>query len=137
MDGRRNEIEALSGLTFDPFKGRIMIHRNTIEALNTPEYFRFLFNPKRKRFAVQACLMGEEGAEKLPALREGNCCYVNSLSLVKYVFRTCNWDLEYTHRVEGILYREQKLVEFDLSHSWELRWEEVQIAEQKGNDDAD
>ena len=130
-EGRKNY-----GLTFDPFKGRIMIHRNTIEALNTPEFFRFLFNPEKRRFAVQSCLMSEEGAERLPILCEGTCCYISSLSLVKYVFHTCAWDWRYTHRVDGILHREQKLVEFDLTQSRELRWEEVTSAEQKGNDDA-
>ena len=41
------------GLTFDPSKGRIMLYRNTIEALGTLEYFRFLFNPDKRKFAIQ------------------------------------------------------------------------------------
>ena len=113
------------GLTFDPVQERITIFRTTIEAIGTPEYYRFLFNPTRKKFAIQACAINDEGAEKMPKLRDGDCCYVRSALLVRYVFDTCSWNRELTHRVEGVLRPEQKLVEYDLTRSWELRWAEV------------
>ena len=113
------------GLTFDPSKGRIMLYRSTIEALGTPEYFRFLFNPKKKKFAVQVCGIKDEGAERMPKLRGGDCCYICSNALVQYVFVTCKWDSNYTHRVEGIMHSEENLIEFDLTNSWELRWEKT------------
>ena len=114
------------GLTFDPLKGRIMLFKSTIETLGTPEYFRFLFNPAKRKFAVQACSIKDEGADRMPKLREGDCCYISCNALVQYVFSTCKWDSDFTHRVEGVFHSEENLVEFDLTHSWELRWEKTE-----------
>ena len=125
------------GITFEPCKWRILIHKSTIEALGTPEYVRFLFNAEKRRFAVQACGMHDDGAEKLPKLQTGDGGYVYCMFLVQYVFKTCEWNPEYTHRAAGILYSRERLVDFDLNHFWELRWEEVTGVEQGRNDDPD
>lgn len=130
MDNNQKEWPSnAKGLTFDPFKGRIMLYKSTVEALGTPEYFRFLFNPTKKKFAIQVCGFKDEGAERMPSLNEGDNCYICCNALVRYVFQACKWDSKYTHRVEGVLYPEERLIDFDLTRFWEIRWEEIEDPE--------
>ena len=127
MDNSQREWPVKAkGLTFDPFKGRIMLYKSTVEALGSPEYIRFLFNPLKKRFAVQVCSIKDDGAERMPKLGEGDNCYICCVALVRYVFNACNWNSKYTHRVEGVPYPDEKLIDYDLTQFWKVRWEEIE-----------
>ena len=117
-----NDNAKMLGLTIDPIKGRIMISRNTLEVLDYPEYFRFMLNEKKKRLAIQTCLMSDPGAEKLPEIENGDCCYVHSSDLVRYIYKICRWNPIYSNRVNGIYYKKIKTVEYDLNDSFELHF---------------
>ena len=117
-----NENTKALGLTIDPVKGRIMISRSTLEVLDYPEYFRFMLNENKKRLAIQPCLMSDPGAEKLPEIENGDCCYVHSSDLVRYVYKICKWNPIYSNRVNGIHYSKIKTVEYDLNDACELHF---------------
>ena len=117
-----NENTKALWLTIDPVKGRIMISRSTLEVLDYPEYFRFMLNENKKRLAIQPCLMSDPGAEKLPEIENGDCCYVHSSDLVRYIYKICRWNPIYSNRVNGIYYLKIKTVEYDLNDACELHF---------------
>lgn len=110
------------GLTIDPVKGRIMLSRSTLEVLDYPEYFRFMLNEKKKRLAIQPCLMSDPGSEKLPEIENGDGCYVHSSDLVRYIYKICKWNPIYSNRVIGIFFPKIKTVEYDLNGACELHF---------------
>lgn len=138
MEGVNGKVKAdVPRVTFDPFQDRINVHRGTAEALGWPEYCRFLFHPKKKRFAVQACGVMDKGAERMPQSLDGINRYVNSAWLVRFIFSACGWKTDRTRRVSGVLHSRHRLVEFDLNDAMEIAREETLNAEQKGNAFAD
>lgn len=116
--GRR--MRGKLGVTFDPFQDRIRIHGSTAEALGQSEYFRFLFNPQKGMFAVQACGAKDQGAERLCQASEGERRYVNSAWLVRYIYDACGWRKSRSRRAYGILRGEHGLVEFNLKEAAEI-----------------
>ena len=117
-----NEKAKIHGLTIDPVKGRIMIFRNTLAVLDYPEYFRFLLNKNKKKLAIQTCLMSDPGAEKLPEIENGDCCYIHSSDLVRYIYKICKWNPIYSNRVNGIYFPRIKTIEYDLNDPYELHF---------------
>lgn len=64
---QKTEQQAGLGMSFCEEEGRITVFRKTLEALEWPSHYRFLYNRKMKQIAVQAC-----GAEESGAHRVGN-----------------------------------------------------------------
>ena len=62
------------GVSFNCRAGKLLIYRATLEAIGLPEFYRFLFSPNEKRFAIEACDMNDPGAYRfsgLPADQSG------------------------------------------------------------------
>ncbi len=116
-----NKISYLSwaagdlGITFSMRKGRISIFRKTLDEIQFPEYYHFLFNTSEKTFAIQVCGMDDEGAHRLIVdLGKKFRCEVNCTSLVRFVYQTCGWDSNSSYRILGTPSPDQQLVKFDL-----------------------
>ena len=58
---QKTEQQAGLGMSFCEEEGRITIFRKTLEALEWPSHYRFLYNRKMKQIAVQACGAEESG----------------------------------------------------------------------------
>lgn len=56
----------MMGLTFRYADGRISIFKSALEAIGRPEFYHFLYNSAKQMFAIQACGIDEEGANRLP-----------------------------------------------------------------------
>ena len=54
------------GITFRYADGRITVFRSALESIGRPEFYHFLYNPTKQMFAIQACGMDAEGANRVP-----------------------------------------------------------------------
>lgn len=61
---QKTEQQAGLGMSFCEEEGRITVFRKTLEALEWPSHYRFLYNRKMKQIAVQACGAEEAGAHQ-------------------------------------------------------------------------
>lgn len=62
---QKTEQQAGLGMSFCEEEGRITVFRKTLEALEWPSHYRFLYNRKMKQIAVQACGAEESGAHRV------------------------------------------------------------------------
>ena len=69
---QKTEQQAGLGMSFCEEEGRITVFRKTLEALEWPSHYRFLYNRKMKQIAVQACGAEEAGAHRVGKLDESN-----------------------------------------------------------------
>ena len=103
------------GITFTLSKGRITIFKRTLEAIQFPEYYHFLFNTSENTFAIQACGMDDKGAHRLRVDFDKKFrCEVNCKSLVQFVYQTYGWEVNCSYRIIGVPRLEQQLISFDL-----------------------
>ena len=95
--------QRMLGLTFNVEDGRITIFRSTLEALDWPTHYRFLYNREAKQVAV-----------KTPKLTVSNSCEIKCVALVRMIYRDMRWNRNNTYRLEGKNVPRQQLVSFDL-----------------------
>ena len=62
---QKTEQQAGLGMSFCEEEGRITVFRKTLEALEWPSHYRFLYNRKMKQIAVQACGAEEAGCKAI------------------------------------------------------------------------
>ena len=79
------------GISVNLDTGRIAIHRTTLEIMGYPEYYRFLLNLGKKQFAIQSCGIDDDGAHRLPEIKDRETCDVNSKDLIRLLYRSCKW----------------------------------------------
>ena len=60
------------GITFRYADGRITVFRSALESIGRPEFYHFLYNPTKQMFAIQACGMDAEGANRVPKKNQDN-----------------------------------------------------------------
>jgi len=108
------------GISFMISAGRITIFKTTLAALGYPEYYRFMFNSADRRFAVQACSIDDEGAKHMPWVKDSDHCDIKSMKLVRYIYRTCDWNTRLSYRIAGTAVPDQHLVAFDLTGALEI-----------------
>lgn len=108
------------GISFCLEYGRILVFRKTLELLENPQYYRFLFNPDDRIFAVQSCNMNDPGAHKLPKLGSGDSYKIKSKDLVRFIYQCCNWAPKASYRIAGCFSQAEKLVLFELNAALEL-----------------
>ena len=106
--------QRMLGLTFNVEDGRITIFRSTLEALDWPTHYRFLYNREAKQVAVQNCTAEDAGAHKTPKLTVSNSCEIKCVALVRMIYRDMRWNRNNTYRLEGKNVPRQQLVSFDL-----------------------
>lgn len=73
---QKTEQQAGLGMSFCEEEGRITVFRKTLEALEWPAHYRFLYNRKMKQIAVQACGAEEAGAHRVGKLDESKGDYL-------------------------------------------------------------
>ena len=71
------------GISVNLDTGRIAIHRTTLEIMGYPEYYRFLLNLRKKQLAIQSCGIDDDGAHRLPEIKDRETCDVNSKDLIR------------------------------------------------------
>lgn len=108
------------GISFCLEYGRIAIFRKTLELLDNPEYYRFLFDPDGRQFAVQACSLDDSGSHQLPRLKDGDAYTIKSKDLLRFIYRCCRWKNKVSYRVAGCHMPQEKLVSFDLNTALEI-----------------
>ena len=64
---QKTEQQAGLGMSFCEEEGRITVFRKTLEALEWPSHYRFLYNRKMKQIAVQACIVWENQTNLIAA----------------------------------------------------------------------
>lgn len=112
MDGRR------IGISFSLKRARVLIYHDTLRALQSPEFFRFLINEAKRKLAMEVCNYGDDGFHIVPDFSEKDARHsyeIASTDLLRMVYAMCNWDSEDTYRVYGRLYPEERVVEFELT----------------------
>ena len=104
-------------ISFSLNKGTIRLFRSTVKAIGEPEFYRFLLNTGRKKIALQACGMRDDGAKKVPIVKYEDCYEHTSIDLVRFVYKACGWDPYQSYRAYGVLIEKENLVEFDLANA--------------------
>ena len=110
--------------------GKTRIYHNTILALENPEYIRLLFNPKKKKLAIQLCTQKKAERFKVPYYNSDKWDFcINSKPLLSMIWKCCSWEPEKTYRLSGELYVQQKLIEFDLDKAMMLEEDDLILQE--------
>lgn len=108
----------LLGISFQLQSNRMYIFHSTIIALGEPKFIRLLFNPQKKRLAVQACAKRKPESFIVPRYEPETWAFpISSFPLSQMLSDCCAWDRNQTYRVFGELHKEYKLVEFDLTQA--------------------
>ena len=108
------------GISFSAKYGRISILKRTLEMLGYPEYYRFLFSPEDRLFAVQVCKISDEGAHRLPVETIEENYEIKSMDLVQFIFDVCGWNKKVSYRAAGMEIAEENTIQFDLSTALEI-----------------
>ena len=102
------------GITFRYADGRITVFRSALESIGRPEFYHFLYNPTKQMFAIQACGMDAEGANRVPKKNQDDRYEIKSKNLVRLLYQSCGWDRTRSYRLPGVEYPQQRLVNYDL-----------------------
>ena len=70
-----------------------------------------------KMFAIQACGIDEEGANRLPKHSTDDRYEIKSKGLVRLIYQSCGWDRTRSYRLPGVEYPQHRLVNYDLSRA--------------------
>ena len=77
----------------------------------------FIDNPTKQMFAIQACGMDAEGANRVPKKNQDDRYEIKSKDLVRLIYQSCGWDRTRSYRLPGVEYPQQRLVNYDLCHA--------------------
>ena len=100
---QKTEQQAGLGMSFCEEEGRITVFRKTLEALEWPSHYRFLYNRKMKQIAVQACGAEESGAHRVGKPDESNSGEIKCI----YLCQICRNSLKmYNDRAVRLLRKE-------------------------------
>ena len=72
------------------------------------------YNPTKQMFAIQACGMDAEGANRVPKKNQDDRYEIKSKNLVRLIYQSCGWDRTRSYRLPGVEYPQQRLVNYDL-----------------------
>lgn len=127
-----NEIR--TGISFSMKRRRVLIYRSSLRALGMPSNIRFLLNMKQKKVAVQACEAIDRDSFKVPEIIDGgkDQYEISSVNFLKMVYKLAGWDNDGTYRISGVVYPENRLVEFELGDAVKIADEEFVDPEVEG-----
>ena len=111
---------SMPGITFSEKYGRITVFKKTMELIGFPEYYRFLFNQDAGFFAIQACRIDDDGAQRISDVWDEDAVEIKSMDLVRYIYRCSRWSPKRSYRIAGEVYRDERIVKFTLSEAMEL-----------------
>ena len=107
-------------MSFCEEEGRITVFRKTLEALEWPSHYRFLYNRKMKQIAVQACGAEEAGAHRVGKLDESNSGEIKCMALVRMIYGDSGWDKKMSYRLLGRAFPQQRLVSFKIMDAMQI-----------------
>lgn len=117
----------ITGVSLCKKVGRIRIFHSTIKRLGEPKYIRFLFNPEKQLFAVQASDWKDSECFYVPKCSENDWNFViNSIPMLRIIWKVCKWDEEKSYRISGTYHAECNLVVFDLKQAVTLMINETE-----------
>lgn len=102
------------GITFRYADGRVTVFQSALDSIGRPEFYHFLYNPIKQMFAIQACGMDAEGANRVPKKNQADRYEIKSKNLVRLIYQSCGWDRTRSYRLPGVEYPQQRLVNYDL-----------------------
>lgn len=109
------------GISFNLKTGRIRIFKQTLVALEYPEYYRFLFSPEDCVFGIEPCGIDDKGANRLPDELPHEYYEIKSVNLVRFVYKTCGWQKKMTYRIAGEKFApDSGMVVFNLRKAYEI-----------------
>ena len=117
---QKTEQQAGHGMSFCEEAGRITVFRKTLEALEWPSHYRFLYNRKMKQIAVQACGAEEAGAHRVGKLDESNSGEIKCMALVRMIYGDSGWDKKMSYRLLGRAFPQQRLVSFKITDAMQI-----------------
>ena len=111
-----------TGRTWHEFlRGRgTTVFRKTLEALEWPSHYRFLYNRKMKQIAVQACGAEESGAHRVGKPDESNSGEIKCMALVRMIYGDSGWDKKMSYRLIGRAFPQQRLVSFKITDAMQI-----------------
>ena len=118
---------SMPGITFSQKYGRITMFKKTMDMIGFPEYYRFLFNLDAGFFAIQACRIGDEGAQRISDVSDGDAVEIKSMDLVRYIYRCARWSPKHSYRIAGKVYHDERIVKFTLSEAMEVHERRLKI----------
>ena len=92
----------------------------TLEALEWPSHYRFLYNRKMKQIAVQACGAEESGAHRVGKPDESNSGEIKCMALVRMIYGDSGWDKKMSYRLIGRAFPQQRLVSFKITDAMQI-----------------
>lgn len=107
-------------MSFCEEEGRITVFRKTLEALEWPSHYRFLYNRKMKQIAVQACGAEESGAHRVGKPDESNSDEIKCMALVRMIYGDSGWDKKMSYRLLGRAFPQQRLVSFKITDAMQI-----------------
>ena len=117
---QKTEQQAGLGMSFCEEEGRITVFRKTLEALEWPSHYRFLYNRKMKQIAVQACGAEESGAHRVGKPDESNSGEIKCMALVRMIYGDSGWDKKMSYRLLGRAFPQQRLVSFKITDAMQI-----------------
>lgn len=119
-----NEIR--TGISFSMKRRRVLIYRSSLRALGMPSIIRFLLNMKQKKVAVQACEAIDRDSFKVSEIIDGgkDQYEISSVNFLKMVYKLAGWKDDGTYRIAGVVFPENRLVEFELGDAVKIADEE-------------
>jgi len=117
---QKTEQQAGLGMSFCEEEGRITVFRKTLEALEWPSHYRFLYNRKMKQIAAQACGAEESGAHRVGKPDESNSGEIKCMALVRMIYGDSGWDKKMSYRLLGRAFPQQRLVSFKITDAMQI-----------------
>lgn len=105
-------------ILFDFKKNRIRIHKNTLKALDYPDYVLLLINPAAQLIAVKTSDGKDARAHRVVhRVSPTQSFEIYSSTLFKQLFQCSPWDDQRSYRVFGRPIEKLGLVQFDIRDS--------------------
>ena len=116
-------------LVIDPKKHRIRFHRNTLYALNQPQFVQLLINPEKYSLVVKPCRKFDRCANKL-RWEDAQCCELYSTSFIVQMCQMFGYSHDQPYRIIGEIIRQEHVTIFPLDKAIPMTTEESMNGEQ-------
>ena len=111
---------SIPGISFCMKSGRFTIFKTTLDVMGYPEYYRFLYNAKERKLAIEPCMIDSQGAYALVNVKKEESYDVSSVDFVRMMYRENRWNRRISYRIAGWAFPEERAVEFDLTAALEI-----------------
>ena len=104
-------------ISLDLKKNRIRIHKQTLHALNDPDYVLFLVNPEKKVIGVKVCDKDTRLANKITYDTSADCDFY-SKELLHQLGKVCTYLTQgTTFRISGTIHADKGIALFNMDDS--------------------